>query len=599
MKFKPMIIGSMTAMAAMFSACSSDEPAMDGNTPEGNLADKYVSVSIEMPNDMGSRSITENDYEDGTKEESDINNIVFFFFDSNDNCVDVRIESSNKLTEPGNNLNPAITKKGTVELRLNAGIDYKKVAIAINTTTQGATNLKNQVTSVAKLREITKDYRENVKTVGQMMSNSVYYEATDYKAKPSASALRDVVNITEKNIYTAAEKDFDISGKEAVEIFVERVLAKVVVTPNLNMNDYYILEADGKKLTTLPLYDPETLDSKEVKIVPTIEGMILNVKTPWASLIKKTDVTFGYTTGATDYKAFQWNDPQNKRSYWAATSVFGGEDKLEYFSWNEAVNQNLDGFTEYVNPNTSASTPEANNDGHSDNTKVMVVATLKDEDGNAVDLVGYGADYMLASSLNIIAMNTANDAIHRADLSSIASETTRKAVEVALSKVDIKASEFEIAQKNVAEKGEPGDLAWEAKVVYNGNLESYLDDVTDPSVKGAALTAMTTAMDAAVKQINTPTIKYWKEGRTYFYTNIRHQGFYGLVGNGDNNFLYGVVRNHVYKVNISGIYGLGTPVINPGEPINPDRPKDEIPSYMKVNINVLKWRIVENNATIH
>ena len=87
---------------------------------------------------------------------------------------------------------------------------------------------------------------------------------------------------------------------------------------------------------------------------------------------------------------------------------------------------------------------------------------------------------------------------------------------------------------------------------------------------------------------------------TYYYVNIRQQGFYGLTGQtGDGDYLNGVVRNHIYKVNLQGIYGLGTPVIDPGLPIDPERPTLERPSYIQARINVLPWRVVENNATIH
>lgn len=57
----------------------------------------------------------------------------------------------------------------------------------------------------------------------------------------------------------------------------------------------------------------------------------------------------------------------------------------------------------------------------------------------------------------------------------------------------------------------------------------------------------------------------WNSGMTYYYKEIMHL-----------NGLNGVVRNHIYGVNVQKIAGLGTPVYKPDEIIYPETPEEMI-----------------------
>ena len=54
----------------------------------------------------------------------------------------------------------------------------------------------------------------------------------------------------------------------------------------------------------------------------------------------------------------------------------------------------------------------------------------------------------------------------------------------------------------------------------------------------------------------------------------------------------GVVRNHIYAINVTKIAGLGTPVYNPDEIIYPETP-EENEHYIAAQINILSWRVVD------
>ncbi len=138
--------------------------------------------------------------------------------------------------------------------------------------------------------------------------------------------------------------------------------------------------------------------------------------------------------------------------------------------------------------------------------------------------------------------------------------------------------------------------------VYPDFLEG-LDETLKGKVRGTVNTQIQNTLD----EITNRQIQYWKKGMTYFYVPIRHQGFTGLSGEAATDpqgnpvptYLNGVVRNHVYVVKVSQIWGLGTPVINPTDPIDPERPDNAPKSYMTAKINVLKWKVVNNDVVMH
>ena len=79
--------------------------------------------------------------------------------------------------------------------------------------------------------------------------------------------------------------------------------------------------------------------------------------------------------------------------------------------------------------------------------------------------------------------------------------------------------------------------------------------------------------------------KIWEAGG-YYYLPIAH-----------NSTVNGLVRNHVYQMNINGINGLGTPVYDPDMLIKPEKPTED-ESYISAEIKVLSWKVVVNNTVL-
>ena len=82
-----------------------------------------------------------------------------------------------------------------------------------------------------------------------------------------------------------------------------------------------------------------------------------------------------------------------------------------------------------------------------------------------------------------------------------------------------------------------------------------------------------------------------KGGKAYYYVPIKHLGNTGEVAE------YGIVRNHFYKITLTGIKGFGTPVYNPELVIDPTVPTYDN-TYLAARIKVLQWRIVKQDVNL-
>lgn len=92
-------------------------------------------------------------------------------------------------------------------------------------------------------------------------------------------------------------------------------------------------------------------------------------------------------------------------------------------------------------------------------------------------------------------------------------------------------------------------------------------------------------------------IEGFNNGKAYFNVPIKH--IWAKPGDDLGNATlgeYGVVRNHAYNIEITGIQGLGTGVENTEDPIIPNVDKKQY--YVKTKIHVQRWRIVPQQSVI-
>lgn len=202
-------------------------------------------------------------------------------------------------------------------------------------------------------------------------------------------------------------------------------------------------------------------------------------------------------------------------------------------SYNDAVTGNF--LTEYANENTSA-TP----------TKLLVTATISAEEGGTlVDIFKYKGYYYTEAGL----------------YTHIASILKGKSL------------------KYTQEGTEGDDWASVLKVTHPEGVEQWEGVIG--VVEGVTLDEITAAEIAKFEKV-----LWWNEGKCYFYVTVDHFG--GKIG---------VVRNHWYQLIINSVSGLGTPVADPTEPIDPSTIEEET-YYVAAQIQILKWKMVSQEVEL-
>ncbi len=319
-----------------------------------------------------------------------------------------------------------------------------------------------------------------------------------------------------------------------VTIYVERVAAKVVYTAN-NGGKFMV----GKNVDNTEIY----AHIKNFELYNDYEES-------W--LLKRIDPTWSGI-------GFAWNDADWFRSYWAQS--LGTAFPNNTFDWNND-NTALEGVN-YLGENTRAWT-EANDV----RTKVIVKALLGDAAGNPIEIVSwYGKEYIGEDNLKVVVANTLKGLYFNGDGYTFTGATD----------ADLKCTNRLPEDEN----------AYEVYFQLSNNgaqkhWYKYENGTYNPITVDALNSELANVQPALV----------YKSGMTYYWLDIKHLGNTGTTAE------YGIVRNHVYKVNISDVKGFGTPIYDPEEDfIVPDKPEDVV-SYVSAQINILSWRVVANNYEI-
>lgn len=529
---KKFFICALTAMA--FVACSENNE--NGNEPnqKGELEQSYVAITL-AADDM---TRAEGDkYEDGLPAESAVKSAHVFFF--RDGVAFPVSDNDGTTTNAGGqnwlSLNLTMNDEGDATNNIS---DYSNEILVIE-------NYKgeypNQVVAVLNwtptvdLYDLTELQAELLNigntTNGFVMCNAVYADESTPKKTMIATP------ITEANIGTKN----DLNELEAVQIYVERLAAKVVFTTQ---------NANGKFDTGATVVDRSTNPNTEIKVYAKVKGYELFDAYYDSWLVKKIDPNWSNTD-----LGFTWNDSPFYRSYWANSDSAG-----KAFPDSNKFNWSVNAGEEYCGENTYR---EAN-----DRTKVIVKAQLVDENDNPVEVVNWlGQDYVGEDYLKIVVANTLNQKYF--------SSTDQKEYN-GITPDDLKC----VARQSNVDK---------AYYVYfqltDGNAKIWYERTAEGKYIAVA------NMNNKLNEVH-PALVY-NDGMTYYYTDIRH-----LAPDKAKTGAYGIVRNHVYKVNITDINGFGTPVYEPTQDFIEVETPENIRTYVSAQINILSWRVVSNNYEI-
>lgn len=543
------------ALAALgFAACA--EKINDGQSPEqtGELEQSYIAINL-MSSDLDTRA-DDPVLEDGEETERKVKSVHFFFFRQG---VPFAVNASGSAPGGGKNWLTA-TPNFTADTEDDNISDYSEVTLVLN-------NYKGQYPdqivavinwtpsqdeySLEKLHTELVSLKSNEE--GFVMSNSVYM--SDNKE------VVDATSIAKSNI----GKDESEARSHPVDIYVERVAAKVKVSTPAASDSEGNWDVKKDWFYTGKTSGLITLADMTNKVYVKINNWSLYNARTQSDLLKTIDPTW------TDNDlGLTWNDIPRFRSYWAAAGAYDGtyinENK---FIWNKGIGL---GAAEYCGENTTSTDTER--------TKLILKGQLVDEAGNAFELVKWNGQemvkvdnlkkavaaqlkYLVYSYTDDAAGNRAYTSISDVDLECIAGTNTGAPENVKDYQVYFQLTSNASTSKNWAIKS--GE---EYKVKDAAHINSYL--VT-----------------------NIPAATVYADGQTYYYIDIKHLGTSGKDAE------YGIVRNHIYDIEIQSIKGYGTPVYSPDSNlVKPETPTDEQGVYVAAKINVLSWRVVKQGVDI-
>ena len=561
----------LACAALMMSACSSDDAGNEGGNPGAAGDPQYLAVNIV---NVGTTPTRANDYEDGKPEENKISKVRFYFFNGDGSPYLIKAtgtevtggENKNWLeatpgddtTTPGSSNVEKITQAVLVIDGVQNAAPSAIVAV-VNPETVDATTLKNGGTMrLSELRNtaVGQNFYKKDASTGAVsdfvMSNSVYVNTGE-----------DVcASFVAGHVATSAET----AKANPVELYVERVVAKVTA----NVDETAFKLGDGTD------WDATKYGTKKAvgkigdnEVYAVIDGWGLASENGKAEIEKKVDKT--WSDGNLGFSP--WTTSDYHRCFWEQSVAFdagiGGNQPVNhrYSDLKAKMNEVL-----YTLPNTPANkvTDLQNNDL----TKLAVAATLKYKDaaGNWHD-----ADICRYNGVQFLGVDNLKKQVALTFLQYYTSTDATTYNQLSASDIDFKDPDGTMQQYRVT----PTLAADPA-----GTKKYYTKTTSGstPTFTEVPKSTVLAAIEAAKAEIR-------KGGKAYYYVPIKHLGNTGEVAE------YGIVRNHFYKITLSGIKGFGTPVYNPDQVVKPVVPTYD-DTYLAARVQVLQWRIVNQSANL-
>lgn len=601
MKSNKLFFGALTLLA--FTACSDDKIAEEPTS--GNDTFAYINVNLLSPG-AGSRATTDNDFNLGTTTENTIGNIVMVFYGSQGNYLSSASMANGEITleDATNNeeKNVELIKKAKVKVSLSGGTipSYMMVfANPVNTTDigWGLSAIKD------KTRTTYKGSNGNF-----TMNNSVFFKN---------GILQRAVGVSKTNFYQTTTEE---TSALPVDVYIERLAAKVRLYGETTDNS--LGSQSG------------SLDGKTLNFV--VEGWGINATAKKCYLSKYFDLESfenGYTTlnDQLKNKFPDWNEYDKSRSYWAISPdyfkpennivsgkynypyvsdqapITEGETKnniLNYYRFKDFAadgSQNVAvGSSTYTLENTRHSTFYNGNDYKNSALISAVVVGHYTINNEIKDFYVQGTKIYLEADY-LTAMAKAANVIVKSDGAGLTSDVTLSDI-------------FEIFHPTTPNIGDATKGVEENRVtirIKNSKTDgTYEPDYTSlSSYKFKNGTAEAEEISATninlINQIlynNCGLSSKYKDGKAYFNIPIRHLATKPEEGEAWAPGSYGVVRNHLYNIAVSGFAELkfatlGEGVRDPEDPIVPPTNPDD--KYgIKANIKVHSWRIVKQTVEL-
>lgn len=558
-------------VALMMSACASDKEEIGSGTKPGSDP-QYLAVNIV---NVGATPTTRTtDYENGTAGESAIKKVRFYFFNGDGSPYLIKtgidgggdknwLEASPADDTPTSGTPSQIEKITQTVLVINGIQSAAPAAIVaiVNPETVDAATLKNggtmrlsELRYSAVGRNFYKKDADNGAVSEFVMSNSVYVNAGE-----------DVcASLVAGHVTTSAET----AKAKPVDLYVERVVAKV--TADVKNSAFELGNGTNWETNKYGTKDPVG-KSGDYDVYAVIEGWGLANENGKAEVEKQvnktwTDGTLGFTP---------WTTADYHRCFWETSVAFdagtGGNQPVNpTFNQLKAKMQDV----LYTLPNTPESKDKIANLKDNDLTKFAVAATLKYKDaaGN-----WHNAEICRYNGVSILGIDNLKRQVALTFSQYYTSTDATNYTQLSKDDIDFKDPDGTMQQYRVTPTlaNDPAGT----KKYYTKTTTG-----TTPTFREVNKADVLAAIEADKAEIR-------RDGRAYYYVPIKHIGGPGELAE------YGIVRNHFYKITLTGIKGFGTPVYDPDKVVDPIVPTYEN-TYLAARVQVLQWRVVNQNASL-
>lgn len=561
-------------VALMMTACASDKDEMGGGTKPGSDP-QYLAVNIVNVGATPATRATD-DYENGTTGESTITKVRFYFFNGDGSPYLIKnpgitgvegggdknwLEAS-PADDSSTSGTPSQIEKITQTVLVINGVQSAAPAAIVAVVNPGTVDAaKIQSGETMRLSELrystvgSQFYKKDATTGAVsdfVMSNSVYVNAGE---DVCASLVAGHVTTSEETART-----------KPVDLYVERVVAKV--TADVDKTAFKLgngTDWDAKKYGTITPVGK----SGDYDVYAVIDGWGLANENGKAEVEKQvnktwTDGTLGFTP---------WTTADYHRCFWESSVAFdagaGGNQPVNP-KFNQLKAQMQDVL--YTLPNTSEN--EVTNLKDNDLTKFAVAATLRYQDaaGNWHD-----AEICRYNGVSILGIDNLKRQVALTFSQYYTSTDATNYTQLSKDDIDFKNPDGTMQQYRVTPT-----LANDP----TGNKKYYTKTTTGttPTFREVDKATVLAAIEADKAEIRLG-------GRAYYYVPIKHLGSANKIAE------YGIVRNHFYKITLSGITGFGTPVYDPEKVVDPIVPTYEN-TYLAARVQVLQWRVVNQNASL-
>ena len=562
------ILFGLAACIAML-ACSEDKAGDSGRIDLDEEGQAYLKVNI---SDAGSTRATGGDFEYSTTENT-VATADFYFYDD----AEVFVAKANVWAEGKENTDQGIEYMGNsvVVLKGLKNQSYPKYMVTV-------LNAPDKFEPKNTLKEM-----KEVLAGGYKSGNNFIMTTTSYEKGKTPYCVTEIAKENFK------KEPLDAEDTNPVNVYVERLAAKVT----LKVDENALTPVEGKTGVYELKLTVAGEDNGELEKDPTTGATILYVKflgwglnatTKDSYLLKKIDTNWKDTE-----LGFTWNDPTFKRSYWGMSYNYAKADATfpenateaadsKYLSYITAAQaSNAMGSFAYCAENTNSSDVVP---AHSRTavTSILLKAQITDKNDKTPNLVVYNGALFTESAYLDYVLNTLKNAdkLNAYTKDSDTQYTQIKAEYAEL--VNDGNGEVHVALNAKA------DVEGALYKSVNGNWETLTaQDIEDIEDELKAFNAT----NKAIAYIN---------GLMYYNIPIEHMNNSEITEVDGKKTIpvakYGIVRNHHYLVNINSLVRLGKGIYDPNEVIVPGDNDDDELYYVGADVNILAWKIVNQNV---